>query len=54
MQTKSSREGSQASRLFLKLFYIWNTAVTYKLEELMEVVPTVLEVRLEQFMTSNN
>jgi len=39
---------------FQELFYLWNTAVTYNLEEVVEVVLTVMEVKLEHFMASPN
>ena len=45
-------EAARQADTFQELFYIWNTAVTYELEMVVEVVLTVLEVKLEQFMNS--
>eukprot|EP00092_Neocalanus_flemingeri_P027970 GFUD01030367.1.p1 GENE.GFUD01030367.1~~GFUD01030367.1.p1 ORF type:complete len:304 (+),score=104.70 GFUD01030367.1:106-1017(+) len=45
-------EAARQADTFQELFYIWNTAVTYELDQVVEVVLTVLEVKLEQFLSS--
>eukprot|EP00092_Neocalanus_flemingeri_P013866 GFUD01014959.1.p1 GENE.GFUD01014959.1~~GFUD01014959.1.p1 ORF type:complete len:512 (+),score=168.60 GFUD01014959.1:105-1640(+) len=45
-------EAARKADTFQELFYIWNTAVTYELDQVVEVVLTVLEVKLEQFLSS--
>eukprot|EP00092_Neocalanus_flemingeri_P027969 GFUD01030366.1.p1 GENE.GFUD01030366.1~~GFUD01030366.1.p1 ORF type:complete len:560 (+),score=194.68 GFUD01030366.1:106-1785(+) len=45
-------EAARQADTFQELFYIWNTAVTYELDPVVEVVLTVLEVKLEQFLSS--
>ena len=45
-------EEAKQADTFQELFYIWSTSVTYELEVVVEVVLTIVEVKLEQFMTS--
>ena len=51
VKTVLIEEAKQADS-FQELFYLWNTAVTYDLEQVVEVVLSVVEVKLEQFITS--
>jgi len=47
-------EGARQADTFRELFHIWNTAVIYELSQVVEVILTVVEVKLVQFMNSES
>jgi len=45
-------ENALRSEHFQELYYLWNTAVTYDLLEVVETILYVIDIKLEEFMTS--